>query len=138
MSMGTPLQSAYDSFILKVDEDLTGKESLIYNLLKVAISKAYKHTPHSLNYTLTSETTFAGVFDDTLIQDEIELISLNMDYEHKRRKQSYLLGLKRENGTKDFNATSKKPELDGVQNSMQLLKDEIKELQQQFNTYTYS
>lgn len=136
--MSTPLQSAYDKFIQKVDEDLTGKESLIFNYLKSAISKSYKRIPHSLAYEV-NETTYVGTFTETLDEDEIELLSLWMLYDHRRRKESYLAALKREYGTKDFNSIpDKKRELDGIQNSMKTLKDEIKELQQEFNTFKYS
>jgi len=142
--MGTPIQSIYDTFIQKVDEDLTGKESLIFGYLNTAISKCYKICIHSLVYVLDTPivpatVSYDGVFNDILDIDEIELISMWMLYEHRGKKESYLLSLKREISTKDFNSLpNKKQELDGIQNSMRLLKEDIKELSQQFNTYKYN
>lgn len=137
--MTTPLQTVYDAFIQKVDEDLDSKEEIIYNYLKSAIAKSYKTCSNSLDYTLTPETLFDGNFTADLELDEIELISLWMLYEHKRRRREYLEALKREIGTRDFNALPDKVrELTEIRLSMKDLKEEIKDFINEFNSYTYS
>jgi len=139
MSTPTQLQEVYDCFISKVDEDLTDKESLIFEYFKTAKSKSYKIVPHELTYIITDEITYDGNFLLTLDQDEIELIALYMLYEHRNKKESYLLGLRSFVGTKDFNSLpDKKRELDGIQNSKKLLKEEIDDLKQQFYDYKYN
>lgn len=132
----TPLQDAFDAFILKVDENLSGKEEMILNYLKSAISKCYKTVRHSLEYVLTNE--FEGYFIDTLDQDEIEFISLNMLYEHKRRRKEYLEASKTLLGTKDFsNLPDKSRELTTLSQSMKDLREEISDLKHEFNTFSY-
>lgn len=139
--MSTPLQEVYDSFFSKTDEDFFAKEELVFTYFKTAKSKSYKFCSHSLEYTITDPVgePYDGNFIDTLDQDEIELISLWMLYEHLRRKEQYLVTQKREIGTRDFNSLpDKKRELDGIQNSMNLVKQDAKDIQQQLNTYKYS
>jgi len=144
--MGTPttLQEVYDSFFAKTDEDFFGKEALVFNWLNSSISKCKKYVKNPLDYILDTPiapaiVSYDGSFTVTLDNDEIELIALQMKYEYYDRKNAYLTALRREVGTKDFNVLpNKKQELDGMQNSMRLLKEDIKELQQQFNTYKYS
>lgn len=138
--MGTPLKDVYDRFISKLDEDLTGKESLIFQYLISAKSKIYKTTKHSLVYVLDTifPESYNGNFVEILDDDEIELMAMQMKYEHYYRKEAYLLAQKRELGTKDFEKLpNKKQELDGIQNSLKLLKVDIEDLKQEFNTYKY-
>lgn len=137
--MGTPLQDVYDSFLQKINENLINKEELIFNYLKSALSKSKKTCSHSLIYELTNAYYFDGNFLDTLDQEEIELISLWMLYEHKRRRKEYIEAIEREIGTRDFNnLPDKVRELTELRQSMKDLKDEIKEFSQDFNTYKYS
>ena len=144
MSTPTTLQTVYNLFLSKSDEDFTGKESLIFQWLNSAISKCKKYVRNSLDYTLDTPivpaiVSYDGSFVNTLEDDEIELIAMQMQYENYNKKESYLVSLKTRIGTKDFNSLpSKKQELDGIQNSKNLLKEDIKELQQEFNTYKYS
>jgi len=137
--MGTPIQSAYDLFFSKSDEDFFGKELLVFQWLNSAISKCKKYVKNSLDYILDNDSDTDGNFINTLDDDELELIATQMLYEYYNKKESYLVSLKTRIGTKDFNSLpSKKQELDGIQNSKRLLKEDIKELQQEFNTYKYS
>ncbi len=139
--MSTPLQTIYDSFLIKIDEPINfvGMQEMIFNYFLSARAKLYKIIPHSLDYTFTVNLLLDGMIVDDLDFDEIELIALQMLFEHKRRKREYLEALKREIGTKDFNTLSdKKRELDGLRNGMLDLKEEINELKQQFNTYKFS
>ena len=110
--MGTPLQSLYERFQTKVDEDLANKESIIFALVDVAISRAYKTCNHSLDYVLDSPeyddnenitNEYSGSFSDILDNDEIELIALWMLYEWNRREHQYLVKQRRDVGTSDFN-----------------------------------
>ena len=133
---GTVLQDVYDSFESKVDDDLTGQESLIFQFLKSALSRCYKTVRHVLTYTYNAET-YDGNFTENLDQDEIELISLWMKFYKYDRKRSKLNFIEKSLGTKDFNQTSYKPELDALKSSMSDLKIEINELSQTFNTYSY-
>jgi len=140
---GTPLQEVYTRFSSKIDEDLTGKESLIYEYLLSAKSKIYKIITHSLEFILDTPispatVSYDGSFITILDQDEIELLALQMKYESYARYEAYLLALRLRVGTKDFNSLpNKKQELDGIQNSKRLLKIEIDDLKQQFNDYKY-
>lgn len=140
----TSLQDIYDVFMIKIDEDLTGKEGQIFQWLNSAKSKCKKYVVHSLDYILDppiapATESYDGNFNDILDDDEIELISLQMKYEYYNKKEAYLCGLRQQIGTKDFNSLpNRKQELDGIQNSMKLLKEDIKDLQQQFNTYKYN
>jgi len=142
--LSTTLQTVYNLFLSKSDEDFTGKESLIFQWLNSAISKCKKYVRNSLDYTLDTPiapviVSYDGSFINILDDDEIELIATQMLYENYNKKESYLVSLKTRIGTKDFNSLpSKKQELDGIQNSKNLLKEDIKELQQEFNTYKYS
>jgi hypothetical protein len=136
--VGTPLQTAYDSFTSKIDDDLIDKESLVFEWLKSAISKSKKYVPHSLSYVLTPDS-YDGNFNDVLDDDEIELVAMNMKYEYYAKKAAYLIGLRQQIGIRDFdNLPDKKKELDSIQSSMKLLYEDIKEFRQQFNTYKYS
>jgi len=139
MSTPTELQMVYDLFFSKTDEDFFGKELLVFQWLNSAISKCKKYVKNSLDYILDNDSETDGNFIDTLDDDELELIATQMLYEYYNKKESYLVSLKTRIGTKDFNSLpSKKQELDGIQNSKRLLKEDIKELQQEFNTYKYS
>lgn len=145
--MGTPLDDLYKRFQTKVDEDLTGKESLIFALVDVAISKSYKTCIHSLNYTLydpeydeegniTNE--YEGEFDKYLDGDELELLALWMYYEKNRRKQQRLINQRRDIGTSDFNRLEDKAKtLKEVTLVMKMTKEEINDLKNEFNTYKY-
>ena len=93
--MGTSLDVLFTRFILKVDEDLTGKEDLIFEVMKAAKSKIYKTCRHNLSYTMTTveegePETYEGYFVEVLDDDEIELWSLQMLYEWNRREQQRL------------------------------------------------
>lgn len=142
--MGTPLQDVYDRFFSKVDENLTGKESLVYNILISAISRSKKVVNHSLIFVLEEslegeEETYKGEFTDTLDDDEIEFISLRMLYEKNRRRLQYLISLQQLIGTKDFsNLPDKVKELNAIQLSQKDLQEEIDSFKNEFNTYTYS
>jgi hypothetical protein len=138
---GTPLQEVYNSFIARVDEDLTGKEYLIFQYLKSALSKSYKNIIHSIVFILSDPILYDGYdgyFNDTLNQDEIELISMYMLYEHLSRQEKYWVSLRDLISTKDFNSLpDKKRNLDGIQNSKRLLMEEINDFKQQFFDYKY-
>ena len=141
--MGTPLQSLYDRFQTKVDENLTGKESLIFALVDVAISKSYKAATHGLNYVITPPTppatiSYNGSFDEDLDLDEIELLALWMVYEWDRREQQRLVKLKRDIGTSDFNRLeNKKDQLQVVETTMKTTLSDIEKLIDSMNTYIY-
>ena len=141
--MGTPLQSLYDRFQTKVDEDLTGKESLIFALVDVAISKSYKSVTHSLTYVVDAPVppateSYSGFFDADLDLDEIELLALWMVYEWDRREQQRLVKLRRDIGTSDFNRLeSKKDQLNVVTLAMQVTLSDIKDVVNSMNTYIY-
>ena len=138
--MGTPLETLYNRFQTKVDEDLTGKESLIFALVDVAISKSYKNCNHDLTYALTdsdAETqTYDGSFDETLDNDEIELLALWMLYEWNRREQQRLIKLKDDIGTSDFNKLPNKVDkLKIVNSTMRLIMEDINDLKNDMNSY---
>jgi hypothetical protein len=135
---GTPLQDVYDFFMPKVNEDLTGKESLIFQYFKTAISKCYKFVKHDLTYTITDKDTFDGYFVQILDQDEVELIAMTMRYESLGNEEAYWISLRDLVSTNDFNSLpDKKRNLDGIQNSKRLLKEEIDDFKQQFSDYQY-
>ena len=144
----TPLQTLYDRFQTKVDEDLTGKEQLIFNLVDVAIGKSYKTCNHDLSYTLdepvydtegNQTNKYVGNFTETLDNDEIELLALWMLYEWDRREQQRLVKQKEKLGTADFNKLEgKKEQLTAVTLAMKTTLDDIKDLKNEFNTYSYS
>jgi|GEM_PF-5217707 len=139
MSTPTSLQDVYDLFFSKTDEDFSGKELQIFKWLNSAISKSKKYVQHPLDYVLDTNSIMDGNFISILDNDETELLAIQMKYEYYDKKEAYLLGLRREVGTKDFNVLpNKKQELDGMQNSKRLLKEDIKELRQEFNTYKYN
>lgn len=141
--MGTPLDTVYSRFFSKVDQDFTGKESLVYNILISAISRSRKVVNHSLDFVLDEleleqEETFDGYFNENLDDDEIEFLALRMLYENNRRKQQYLISLKQLIGTKDFNKLPDKvSELKALQQSMKDLQEEIDSFKNEFNTYSY-
>lgn len=135
----TLLQEVYDLFQSKADGDFTGKELQIFNWLNSAISKSKKYIKNPLDYVLDIDSVTDGVFVFALDNDEIELIAMQMLYEDYNKQESYLNSLEARIGTKDFNSLpSKKQELDAIQNSKRLLKEDIKELKQEFNTYKYN
>ena len=146
--MGTPLQTLYTRFQTKIDEDITGKEGLIFSLVDVAIAKSYKTCRHSLNYVLDDLTydeeenitnLYEGNFNDVLDNDEIELLTLWMKYEWKERIVAKLDGQRKQIGTSDFNRLEgKKEQLQSVNSAMKITKDDIDELVDNFNTYKYS
>lgn len=146
--MGTPLDTLYKRFQTKVDEDLTNKEGLIFALVDVAISKSYKTCRHSLDYTLDEPeydeennitNEYEGSFNDTLDNDEIELLTLWMLYEWNRRKKEYLKAQKDDIGTKDFNKLPDKvAKFKAISADMKEIKAEIDDLKNEFNTYKYS
>ena len=137
--MGTPLDAIYKRFCSKVNEDLTGKEELIFEIMNSAKSKIYKACNHSLNYTITNEETYEGYFNDILDDDEIELWALQMLYEWKRRRKEQLEGQRKDIGTSDFNKLPNKvEELKQLGVSMKDLKEEINDLKNEFNTYKYN
>ena len=136
--MGTPLDTIYKRFQTKVDENLVGKESLIFALVDVAISKSYKTCVHSLEYIMNDPiyddednqtNLYEGSFIYNLDSDEIELIVLWMLYEWDRREQQRLLKQKQSVGTSDFNRLEgKKEQLIAVSNAMKITKDDINDL----------
>lgn len=141
--MGTPLQTLYTRFQTKVDEDLTGKESLIFALIDVAISKSDKVCIHGLTYVLTNPEanplTYDGNFDESLNNDEIELLSLWMKYEWKNRKVSKLEAQERDIGTSDFNRLENKATLlKELRSGVKEVLDEINSLKNDMNTYQYN
>jgi hypothetical protein len=142
--MGTPLDTLYKRFQTKVDEDLTYKESLIFALVDVAISKSYKTCRHSLIYVLDEITppateTYNGNFNENLDSDEIELLALWMSYEWNRRRKEYLKAQRDDIGTKDFNRLPDKvAKFKAISTDMKEIKAEIDELKNEFNTYKYS
>ena len=141
--MGTPLQSLYDRFQTKVNEDLTGKESLIFALVDVAISKSYKTATHSLTYVVDppippATVSYSGFFDEDLDLDEIELLALWMVYEWDRREQQRLVKQRRDIGTTDFNRLEgKKEQLQVVETAMKTTLSDIRDLVDSMNTYIY-
>lgn len=141
--MGTPLNVLYKRFQTKVDEDLINKESLIFSLVDVAISKSYKTCIHSLKYVLDEVMppdieTYNGNFIEELDSDEIELLALWLLYEWNRRKQQRLLALRRDIGTTDFNRLDdKSKELREISAIMKDIRREIEDLKNDFNTYKY-
>lgn len=140
---GTPLQALYDGFQTKVDEDLTYKESLIFALVDVAISKSYKTCIHDLTYVLDDPIppdteSYDGYFVEDLNLDEIELLALWMLYEWNRREQQRLLKIKESIGTSDFNRLpSKKDQLISINYTMKMILEDINSLKNEFNTYKY-
>lgn len=139
--MATDLQVVYDAFLSKIDEDMDGKESLIFETLKTAISQCYKTVRHLLTYTLTTdyESETDGSFTDTLDEDEIQLIAYAMKYVHMDRKLAGLLVLRRDVGTREFDRLpDKKREVDGLKESQKELYGFIKGLKDDFNTYIYT
>jgi len=136
--MGTPLQTLYDRFQIKLDEDITGKEDIIFALVDVAIGRAYKAISRDLSYSLTDADAHEGSFNETLIGDEIDLLALWMLYEWNRRRQQRLAAQKDSIGTSDFNRLPDKvSELKAINMTMQSISDEIKELSDSMNTYKY-
>lgn len=136
--MGTNLQVLYDRFQSKVDEDMYGKESLIFALVDSAISKSYKDVHHSLKYTLTDAPVYEGEFNEVLDGDEIELLALWMKYEWDGREQQKLLKLRDDIGTSDFNRLPNKMEkVKTITATMKAIREEINDLKDSMNTYKY-
>lgn len=142
--MGTPLQKLYDRFFSKIDEDLTGKEGQVFNLVDSAISKSYKTVRHSLVYvldvpTLPATESYSGDFNDDLDSDELELLSFWMKYDWNGKKQQKLISMKKSIGTKDFNKLDDLPnDLKVINLIMQQTMDDIISLKNEFNTYQYN
>jgi hypothetical protein len=135
MSTPTTLQEVYDSFFIKSIKDYTGHEDKVYQFFKTGVSKSKKTVPTDLTYTV-DETTYDGAFTNTLEQDEIELIALNMLLEEKRTRKSELDYMKAHIGTKDFNKLNDKfTEYKILNESMKDLQDEIYALRQEFYSY---
>lgn len=141
--MGTPLSDVYDRFFSKADQDFTGKESLVYNILISAISRSRKVVDSNLDFTLSEiepgeEETYEGYFHNILSDDEVEFIVLRMLYENNRRREQYLINLRELIGTRDFNKLpDKSKELKVLQESMKSLQEEINSFKNEFNTYIY-
>jgi hypothetical protein len=140
--MGTLLSELYTRFNTKVDENLNGKQSLIFSLVDSAIAKSNKHCINKLTYTLDNpdvedETNdYQGNFDYTLDTDEIELIALQMLYDWNRRRQQYLLGQRNMIGTSDFNRLpDKSSDLKSIAFAMKMVNDDI--ITAQNNLYEY-
>lgn len=129
---GTPFQSVYDNFQSKTNQDYTGKEGLVFEFLKTALSKSYKVIRHSIIYDSTLE-----IFNDNLDLDEIDYIGSIMVYESKKRRIDELEGLEKSIGTKDFKELDYSKELTSMQIELKQLNSEIYSLRQDFNTYNY-
>ncbi len=137
--IGTDLQVLYDRFFSKIDEDLTGKEGQVFNLISSAIAKSYKTVRHSLEYTLTDSEEYEGCFTDNLDDDEIELLALWMLYEWNRKRQQKLIGQKKQIGTKDFNRLENVPDkLRVINYTMAQIMNDINALKNEFYTYKYT
>jgi len=140
--MATPLSEAYDAFFIKSGLDWAGKEDQVYQFLKTAISKCVKTVSVDLSYTLDETTTtdeYDGEFINTLEQDAIELIALNMLLEQYRQRYTELVYLKKHLGTKDFNKLNDKAdEFKTIAQSMKDLQDEIFIFRQEFYSYKES
>jgi hypothetical protein len=131
--MGTPLDDVYRNFFARVDENMSGKESLVYAIFIIAISKARKNVRHSLSYTLTDDEKYEGYFTETLDDDEIDLLALHMLYECTRRKLQKLVAQRDDIGTPDFNRLpGKKEQLAVVESAMKTTKDDIISLTNEF------
>lgn len=136
---GTDLQVLYDRFFSKIDEDLTGREEQVFNLVGSAIAKSYKTVRHSLEYTLTDPEEYEGCFADNLDDDEVELLALWMLYEWNRKRQQKLIGQKNQIGTKDFNRLENAPDkLRVINYTMAQIMNDINALKNEFYTYKYT
>jgi hypothetical protein len=145
--MGTPLNDLYKRFQTKIDEDVTGKENLIFSMVDSAIARSSKTTRHVLTYVLDepifdnqgSQTNlYEGSFDNILDNDEIELLALWMIYLWKERKKSYVEAQREKLGTSDFNRLEgKKDQLTVLIISAKEALEEVKAYMQDFNTYSY-
>ena len=139
--MGTPLDSVYEMFIAKLDNEvLTGKESLIYAIFRMALAKAKGTVRHSLLYVLDEpiddDPVYDGYFNDTLDDDEIDLLALYMKYEWNSRKKQGLVSKREDIGTPDFNRLpGKKESLAVIDSAVKSTLDEIITAEQKFNTY---
>jgi hypothetical protein len=84
--LGTDMQEIFDSFFAKIpDVDFTGKETLLFKLLKTSIGYCYKTVPESLEY-IYDEVINEGKFTNVLFLDTIELLSLCMTREYYFRE----------------------------------------------------
>lgn len=145
--MGTPLNDLYKRFQTKIDEDVTGKEQLIFSIVDSAIARSYKMARHDLTYIIdepifdeenNQTNLYEGSFNSILDNDEIELLALWMIYLWKERKKSYVEGLKDRIGTSDFNRLEgKKEQLTALTLSAKEALSEVKAYMQDFNTYSY-
>lgn len=145
--MGTPLNDLYKRFQTKIDEDVTGKENLIFSIVDSAIARSSKTTRHGLTYILdepifdnegNQTNLYEGSFDNNLDNDEIELLALWMKYLWKERKKSYVECQREKLGTSDFNRLEgKKEQLTVLIESAKEALSEVKAFMQDFNTYSY-
>jgi hypothetical protein len=137
--MGTPLETLYTRVFSKLDEDLTGKESLIFALVDTAIARVYKTVRHSLSYTLTDLETYDGYFTETLDDDELELLAWHIVYAWDFREKQRLVKQRDYVGTPDFNRLpDKKTNLAVVESTLKTAENEIAKLTNDFNTYKYT
>lgn len=137
--MGTPLETLYTRVISKLDEDLTGKESLIFALVDTAIARVYKTVRHNLSYTVDDWETYDGEFADTLDNDELELLAWHIVYAWDFREKQRLVKQRDYVGTPDFNRLpDKKTSLAVVENTLKTAENEIAKLTNDFNTYKYT
>jgi hypothetical protein len=101
--LGTDMQEIFDSFFAKIpDVDFTGKETLLFKLLKTSIGYCYKTVPESLEY-IYDEVINEGKFTNVLFLDTIELLSLCMTREYYFRELDKLSRTKQHIGTQAFN-----------------------------------
>jgi len=83
--------------------------------------------------------TYDGEFTNTIDQDALELIALNMLLEQKRQRKSELDYTKTHIGTRDFNRlTDKVTEYKILNDSIKDLRDEIFAFRQEFYSYENS
>lgn len=88
------------------------------------------------NVYIVANRTYDGEFINTIEQDALELIALNMLLEQKRQRMSELDGQKSYIGTKDFNRLpDKKAEHDTLSKSIKNLEEEIFVFKQEFYSY---
>ena len=99
----TNLQEVFDAFFIKVPGvDFTNKKSQVFQFMKSAIGKCYRHTYDDLTYDY-NETTHCGSFKNFVTNASIELISMFMAKEYFSQKFSVLSSRKQYLGTQAFN-----------------------------------
>lgn len=54
--MGTPLQEVYDSFFIKVPEDFTYKNDMVFQLFKAGYAKSYQMTSSTVKYSISQDS----------------------------------------------------------------------------------